>query len=131
MKTIIYYAIVILVCVILIFSINGYVIITEASIVPIASIVGMFFMTLGFSYMDLSVNTSDLNSDEEETLKKYLKMITVLLIPINIPFIVFFSNVFKYLTLSLPFIAIILSVIIFRIRHSKQIKNRINREQKE
>ena len=112
--------------------------ITFLSVIPIAIMVLMLFQAnyfknekteKGFSSNFTPVD--DYTHEEGETLLQYAARALFIAIPWFVPFVLFFPNVVKIVSVFLYMISLALGGLIYRIKNKGALNNRVNAEKEE
>lgn len=74
---------------------------------------------------------SSLTADEENQRNEYVSRFMLAMIPLMIPFVIFFPSPFKLFSLLIYFIGLIGGALIYRAKHKRDIIRRIDEEEKD
>lgn len=110
--------------------------INASSLIPIAVLMLMLIQSLlmfsnSRTYGDTAYSHSSLirlTDAEEQELYAILRKTLLCLVPLCIPFVLFFSTYVKLLSIMIYFVSFIASGIIFKLKNRNKIKGRIQKE---
>ena len=133
---IVYYCVAIFASLVSVFVFNDKINVSHESVLPIILFVLSIFQAIYFhnhrTKKDFNINNdSELTESEWAALAQYIRNSYILSIPLYIPFILFFSIWIKLLTIIIFLFAFSGGAMFWRIRHSKQLTERLEAEDKE
>ena len=133
---IVYYCITMFINVIFSVIFRDYINITYLSLIPLLLIVLMIFQAVFFKTHKIENGFktnygSNLTDKEENDMQKYIANFMLVIIPLMIPFIFFFSSFVKILSIIPYIISLLGGMIIFRFKNKDIIIDREEQEEKE
>ena len=129
----VYFIVSALINVVLILALFGSVNITFISVVPVATIIVEILMAFVFksavsdnSMNNIAYNTSQPVLTEKEIMdrSKHISEALFMAVPLQIPFVFFFANGIKYLSIIIFVVSLMVGGIVFKIKVGHSIKTR-------
>ncbi len=137
---IIYYVICLILNFISAFVLRDYLNLGYTSAVPLVVLVILAFWAFFYNEQKTKKTMGDtaytvsgerFSEEEQKALYACLSKSACMLIPLCVPFILFFSGAVKAVSVVFVFVTIVLGRLIFNVKYSNAVKERINKEQKE
>ena len=106
------------------------------SLVPVALIAVMLFQAIYYKKgtPENEVSTaygSGFNNKEQSALLKYASKTLFAGIPLLIPFVFFFTDAIKILSVFVYIVSFAAGIVYYRIKHKEELENRINEEKRQ
>ncbi len=134
MKFIVYYIVAVSANIVSVLVFRNYINISVMSTIPLILIVLSVFQAVYFNKhneLNTTAYGSGFTKNEEAELSKYTSKSLLSVIPVMIPFILFFDSLLKIISVLLYIFGFIAGPVIYKIKHRDDLNSRINREKKE
>ena len=130
-KMIIYYCAVIVGSVVALFTLFDYVNVTFLSVIPIALCVLSSSQASMFKNEEGNTYGSNYSKEEQNEMLQYMSMSLKISVPWHIPFVYFFSDGFKFISVAVYLLGMFGGTLVYVLKNRKEIKSRIDKEQDE
>lgn len=136
MKFTIYYGAVIIANILSAFLLHEHLNITLWSAIPVALMLVMIFQVSYFKHDtdDKGFSTaygSGYTHEEEKGVTSYISNALLFVLPLLVPFILFFTSYAKLISILVYAIALLVGSLIYRITHKDDLNARVNQEKKD